>query len=206
MIAIEKYAELCALMADTAGDEQREFAIAAAHDVSEAEWLESKTAWTARMSDPADGGKTALAFMPLYQEAQARARGGAEPCTLEFFAKVHAEMSFRLDAAGNKRDHHLVLADNHIEHHRWLECEGYWTPIVGAPTILGEPNPKYDAARSQEYQALLEQERVRVTGEASADAPATSAPAPVPTAETPASPVADVVGDVVGKLGRFFKR
>ncbi len=202
MIAIETYAELCALMADTAGDEQREFAIAAAHDVSEAEWLESKTAWTARMSDPADGGKTALGFMPLYQEAQARARGGAEPCTLEFFAKVHAEMSFRLDAAGTKVDHHLVLADNNIEHHRWLECEGYWTPIVGAPTILGEPNPKYDAARSQEYQALLEQERIRVTGEASTGAPATSAPAPAPTAEAPASPVADVVG----KLGRFFKR
>lgn len=164
MIPIEKYAELCALMADTAGDEQREFAIAAAHGVSEAEWLESKTDWTAKMSDPADGGKTALAFMPLYQEAQARARGGAEPCTLEFFAKVHAEMSFRLDSAGDKVDHHVVLAENGIEHHRWLECEGYWTPIVGAPTILGEPNPKYDAARSTEYQALLEQERVRIKG------------------------------------------
>lgn len=165
MIPIEKYAELCALMADTAGDEQREFAIAAAHAVSESEWLESKTAWTARMSDPADGGKTALAFMPLYQQAQARARGGAEPCTVELFAKVHAEMSYRVDSAGNKVDHHVVLADNEIEHHRWLECEGYWTPIVGAPTILGEPNPQFDAALSQTYQALLEQERVRIESE-----------------------------------------
>ena len=102
MIPLEKYADLCALMADTAGDEGKENAIAAAHGVSPEEWKASKTGYTAKMSDPADMGKTAMAFMPLYQAAQARARGGKEPCTLELYAKVHAEMAYSKDAMGNQ--------------------------------------------------------------------------------------------------------
>lgn len=164
MISIEKYADLCALMADTAGDESKEFAIAGAHGVSQAEWKEAKTGYTAKMSDPADMGKTALAFMPLYQAAQARARGGKEPCTLEFYTKVHAEMAFKKDAAGNQMNHHLVLAENGTHHQAWLECEGYWTPKVGAPEILGAPNPKFDPALAQKFRVLMQQESDRIHG------------------------------------------
>lgn len=162
MIPIERYAELCALMADTGGDESKEIAIAAAHGVSAADWKASKAGWTAKMSDPSDMGQTAMKFMPLYQAAQAKARGGAEPCTLETFAKVHAEMAFRTDAAGNKLDHHIVLAENGFTHQQWLECEGYWTPKVGAPEILGQPNPKFDPALAQKFAALMQQERNRI--------------------------------------------
>src|SRR4029450_11495061 len=105
-IPLEKYADLCALMADTGGDEAKEIAIADAHGVSATDWKASKVGWTAKMSDPSDMGKTALAFMPLYQAAQARARGGKEPCTLELYAKVHAEMSFKKDATGAKTTQH----------------------------------------------------------------------------------------------------
>src|SRR5262245_12777420 len=116
MISLEKYADLCALMADTGGDVGKENAVAAANGVSAAEWQEAKTGYTAKMSDPADMGRTALAFMPLYQAAQARARGGKEPCTLEFYTKVHAEMAFSKDPFGNKKNHHLVLAENGTHH------------------------------------------------------------------------------------------
>src|SRR5687767_3014296 len=102
MIPIEQYAELCALMAGTAGDVNQENAIAAQHGVSPEQWAASKAGWTAKMSDPNDMGRTALAFMPIYQAAQARARGGKEPCTLELYAKIHAEMAFKTDALGNK--------------------------------------------------------------------------------------------------------
>src|SRR6476659_9875143 len=104
MIPIEKYAELCAVMAGTSGDQAKEHEIAAAHGVSAADWEASKTGWTAKMSDPNDMGKTALAFMPLYQAAQAKARGGKEPCTLEFYTKVHAEIAFSKDAMGNQKN------------------------------------------------------------------------------------------------------
>ena len=164
MIPIEKYAELCALMADTGGDEGKETAIAEANGVSGADWKASKTGWTAKMSDPSDMGKTALAFMPLYQAAQAKARGGKEPCTLEFYTKVHAEMAFSKDPMGNKKNHHLVLAENGTHHQAWLECEGYWTPIVGAPTILGQPNPKFNPELSQKFSAMMQAESDRING------------------------------------------
>jgi methyl coenzyme M reductase alpha subunit len=164
MISIEQYAELCALMADTAGDVNQENAIAAAHGVSAADWLASKTGFTAKMSDPTDMGRTAMAFMPLYQAAQARARGGKEPCTLAFYTKVHAEMAFKKDPLGHKLNHHLVLAENGTHHQAWLECEGYWTPIVGAPTILGQPNPKFDPQLSAQFSALMQQESDRIHG------------------------------------------
>jgi len=164
MISLEKYADLCALMADTGGDESKENAVAGAHDVSPADWKEAKTHYTAKMSDPSDMGKTALAFMPLYQAAQARARGGKEPCTLEFYAKVHAEMAYSKDPMGNKKNHHLVLAENGTHHQAWLECEGYWTPKVGADTILGQPNPQFNPELAQKFRVLMQTESDRVNG------------------------------------------
>ena len=164
MISLEQYADLCALMADTGGDIAKENAIAAAHGVSAADWLASKTGYTAKMSDPADMGKTAMAFMPLYAAAQAKARGGKEPCTLEFYSKVHAEMANMKDPLGNKMNHHLVLAQNGTHHQPWLECEAYWTPIVGAPTILGQPNPKFNPELSQKFSALIQKEADRING------------------------------------------
>lgn len=164
MIAIEKYAELCALMADTGGDVNKENAIAEANGVSAADWQASKTGWTAKMSDPSDMGKTAIAFMPLYQAAQAKARGGKPPCTLEFYTKVHAEMALLKDPMGNKMNHHLVLAQNGTHHQAWLECEGYWTPIVGAPTILGAPNPKFDPEQKAKFAAMMQAESDRING------------------------------------------
>ena len=118
----------------------------------------------AKMSDPKDLGKTAIAFMPLYQAAQAKARGGKEPCTLEFYAKVHAEMGLLKDATGAKMNHHLVLAQNGTHHQAWLECEGYWTPIVGAPTILGAPNPKFKPEMQRKFAELNQKEADRILG------------------------------------------
>jgi hypothetical protein len=164
MISIELYAELCAQMADTGGDVNKENAIAQASGVSPADWAAAKAGYTAKMSDPADMGKTAMAFMPLYQAAQARARGGKEPCTLEFYTKVHAEMAFSKDVMGNKKNHHLVLAENGTHHQAWLECEGYWTPIVGAPQILGQPNPKFNPELSQKFAGLMQRESDRIHG------------------------------------------
>jgi hypothetical protein len=164
MIPIEQYAELCALMANTGGDEAKENAIAAEHGVSAADWKASKTGWTAKMSDPSDMGKTAMAFMPLYQAAQAKARGGKEPCTLEFYTKVHAEMAYAKDPMGNQKNHHLVLAENGTHHQAWLECEGYWTPIVGADKILGQPNPKFNPELATKFRALMQKEADRIHG------------------------------------------
>ncbi len=164
MIPLELYADLCALMAHTGGDEAQEIAIAAEHGVSADDWRASKAGWTAKMSDPSDMGKTALAFMPLYQAAQAKARGGGEACSLETYAKIHAEMAHHKDPLGNNIHYMLVLVDNGMSQPQWLECEGYWTPLVGGDTILGQPNPKFDPERAQRFRVLMQQESDRVLG------------------------------------------
>lgn len=161
MISLEQYADLCVAMSDTAGDEAKEFAIAEGAGVSADEWKTSKAGYTAKMSDPADMGKTALSFMPLYQAALDKKRGGGKPCTLELFAKIHAEMAFRKDPAdSNKKiDYNIVLAENGYTHQAWLECESYWTPRVGAPD-----QPKWDPVLGQKFRELSQKESDRIFG------------------------------------------
>jgi hypothetical protein len=161
MISLEQYADLCVAMAHTAGNELKEFAIAASQGVSEAEWKESKAGYTAKMSDPADMGKTAIAFMPLYQAALNKMRGGGEPCSLELYAKIHAEMAFRKDPANAAKqiDYNIVLAENSHTHQTWLECESYWTPRVGSPD-----QPKWDPALGQKFRTLMQKANDDVLG------------------------------------------
>ena len=164
-MAIEKYASLCALMKDTAGDLSKEEAIASAQGVTMAEWTEAKTGFTAMMSDPADMGKTAMAFMPIYQAALENMSGGKEPCTLEQYAKIHAEMAFRKDAADptKKVDYNLVLAENGFVHQTWLECENYWTPRVVNDPKLGAAL-KYVPELGEKFQILMQKESDRING------------------------------------------
>ncbi|MBL0155046.1 MAG: hypothetical protein IPP93_16825 [Chitinophagaceae bacterium] len=161
MITVELYAELCALMTETGGDESKEFAIAAEKGVSADEWKASKAGFTAKMSDPADMGKTAMAFMPLYQAALDKKRGGGEPCTLEMYTKVHAEMAFRKDPADPSKqiNYLIVLAENGFSHQSWLECENYWTPRVGAPD-----QAKWDPVLGQKFRELMQKESDRIFG------------------------------------------
>lgn len=155
MISLEQYAHLCVQMADTAGDTAQEASIAQANGVAPADWEAAKAHYTALMSSPTDMGKTAMAFMPLYQAALDKKRGGGEPCSLEQFAKIHAEMAFKKDPNDpeKKIDYHLVLAAHGFTHQSWLECESYWTPRVGAPD-----QPKWDPVLGQKFRELMQKE------------------------------------------------
>jgi len=152
-VTLEKYAELCALMGETGGDVDKENAIASEHGLSSEAWREAKEGFTARMSDPADMGQTAMAFMPLYQEAQSAMRGGGEPASLETYARVHAQMAYRKDENGEKIDYNKVLAEHGFTHQSWLEVEGYWTPRVGSPD-----QPKWDPELGQRFRELMQKE------------------------------------------------
>ena len=164
-VSIEKYAELCALMADTAGDESKEIAIAEANGVTGADWLAAKKGYLAKFSDPADMGKTAMAFMKLLQEAQAKLRDGKEPCTLEMYTLVHAEMAFKKDPAdpSKKIDFNIVLKEHGFEYQKWLECENYWTPMVNY-----DENPEFKARYNPElamkFKQLMQMEADKIHG------------------------------------------
>lgn len=160
-VSLEQYADLCALMAETGGDTGKEYSIAASNGVSSEDWDSAKEYYTAKMQDPADMGKTAMAFMPLYQAAQARMRGGGEPGSLQMYAKVHAEMSLRKDPfdSSKKLDHMIVIAENGFTHAGWLEMEGYWTPRVGSDQF-----PEYDPALAMKFRELYQKESDRILG------------------------------------------
>jgi hypothetical protein len=165
-VTLEKYAELCALMADTGTDTARQTAIAEENGVKSADWEAAKAGFTAKMSDPADMGKTALAFMPLMQAAQTRMRGGKEPCTLETYAKVHAEMANRKDPADSSKkiDYMVVLAENGFTQPKWLECESYWTPVVVNDPTKPELGVRFNQEKAARFAELIQKESDRVLG------------------------------------------
>ncbi len=160
-VSLAAYAELCALMADTGGDVEKENRIALSKGVSPEDWKDAKEYFTVKMQDPTDMGKTAMAFMPLFQAAQAGIRGGGEPGTLEMYTKVHAEMALRKDPGdpSKKLDHMIVIAENGFTHAEWLEMEGYWTPRVGSDEF-----PEFDPELAKKFGELFQKESDRING------------------------------------------
>lgn len=160
-VSIEQYADLCARMADTGGDVSKENEIALAQDVNAEDWSAAKAYYTAKMQDPSDMGKTAMAFMPLFQDAQARLRGGEAPGSLETYTKVHAEMALRKEPNDpeKKIDFMIVLEENGFSHPKWLEMESYWTPRVASDT-----DPKFNPEQAVKFRELMQKESDRILG------------------------------------------
>lgn len=166
-VTLEKYAELCALMADTGTDEAKQIAIAEANGVKADDWKAAKDGFTKKMMDPTDMGKTAMAFMPLMQEAQAKARGSKEPCTLEVYTKVHAEMAFRKDPKDPTKqiDFMAVLQEHGFTQPKWLECENYWTPVVtDDPNMPEAMRKRYNPELGMKFKVLMQAESDKIFG------------------------------------------
>lgn len=160
-VTLEKYAELCAMMAETGGDESLELKIAAGEGVDAEDWRAAKDYYAQKMQDPSDMGKTSLAFMPLYQAAQARLRGGTPPGSLELYSRVHAEMAYLKDPddSSKKIDHLKVIADNGFTYPEWLEMESYWTPRVASDT-----DTRFDPELAARFRELIQIEADRIMG------------------------------------------
>ena len=76
MITLEQYANLYMPLMTAYGNEEKEKAVAAANGLTYAALLEAKAFYMARMTDPADMGKTAMA---IASAAQRTYQGGAAP-------------------------------------------------------------------------------------------------------------------------------
>jgi hypothetical protein len=163
-VSLEKYAELCALMADTGTDTAKQAQIAEANGVSAADFEAAKTGWTARMSDPSNMGQVAMAFMPLMAKAQEKNRGGGAPGPLEVYTRVHAEMAFKKDENGNQMDYMKVLEANGFTQPKWLEMENYWTPRVINDPTKPQLAAQFNAEDSAKFQALMQQESDKING------------------------------------------
>lgn len=160
-VDIAKYAELCAFMAHTGGDEAKEIVIAEGNGVKGADWLAAKKGWTQKMSDPSDMGKTAMAFFPVYQKAQEKMRGGKEPISLEDYAKLTADVNFKRDPKDSSRKlgHEAILKEYGYTQAQFLEFNTYWAEIVGEAK-----SPRFDHAKHQKFAEIIQKRSDELLG------------------------------------------
>jgi len=147
-ISLEAYAKLIVMMSDCGEDEEACNKIAGQEGFSKEDWKAAKDGWTAKMSDPSDMGKTAMAFMPLYQAQLSKKNADTEPISLEEYTKIHSDMSFRKDPndPAKKINHEDVLKENNISVTKWGEYSSFWTPKV---SVAGELHDKFAAFTQQ---------------------------------------------------------
>lgn len=153
-ISLETYAKLIVMMSDCGEDEAACNKIAEQQGFSSESWKGAKEGWTAKMSDPTDMGKTAMAFMPLYQGELDKKNADKEPISLEEYTRIHSDMALRKDPndSSKKINHEDVLKENNISVTKWGEFSSYWTPKV---TVPGELHDKFAAFTQKNSDNIL---------------------------------------------------
>lgn len=122
-ISLERYADLGAALDGTDGKPDEVQRILAAEGVSEADYNAAKNGFTARMQDMALMGRVAMAFMPMYQAALARRKGGAASLSYEDF--VHASAAIKVFGfEGAMHACGVSMSD-------WTEAAGQWNTTMG---------------------------------------------------------------------------
>ncbi|MCC6213492.1 MAG: hypothetical protein IT376_01370 [Polyangiaceae bacterium] len=123
-ISLERYADLSAAL-DGKGDDPKVIeATLAAEGAARADYEAAKTGFTARMQDMSLMGRVATAFMPLYQAALARRKGGAARVSYQDYVHVSALIQVYGYEAG-------VQAAG-VSASDWTEAAGYWTSQMSA--------------------------------------------------------------------------
>ena len=163
-VSLIQYAKLCAAMSKTQPEEtDKHAAIAAENGVDAASWEAAKTGWTAKMMDPVHAMAIQQEFMPEYQRCLAEMSGGAEPCSLEDYARIKAHMAFEKDANGEKVNFEIILARDNFKVTEWGTIESYWAQIIGHDEH-GRIIDKFDAAKAEKFKALMQEHSDRILG------------------------------------------
>jgi hypothetical protein len=126
-VSLEKYAELCAKMADTPNDTDAFAAVAEANGVSREDWQTARNGWNARMENTETAATVALAYMPLYQAALAEYGGEAATATLEEYIEMSAMMNSDLAGADARRKNfEAMYARFNINPQKWSQISTCW--------------------------------------------------------------------------------
>lgn len=156
-VSLTQYAKLCALMSKMQPEETVLHAqIAKDNGVTNEDWEKAKSGWTAMMMNPQHAMAIQQIFMPEYQRCLAELSGGAEPCTLENYARIKAAMMFEKDASGQKVNFETILARDNYKITEWGTIESYWACIIGQDEH-GRILDKFDATKAQKYRELVQQ-------------------------------------------------
>jgi hypothetical protein len=82
-----------------------------------------------------------------------------EPCSLEQYTRVRAELTYRRGPDGKTLDVRIVLEEHGYTCQSWVACKDYWTPRVSS-----NAEPEFDIAASLRFLQLMKQEAHRLTG------------------------------------------
>lgn len=123
-ISLERYADLGAVIADFMDDKDRVAQAIQAEGVSLADFEAAKAGWTARMQDMSLMGRVAMAYMPLYQAAVAKRKGGQAQASYEDFVACSAAMKVYGPEVGMKACG-VSMSD-------WTEVAGQWNQTMAA--------------------------------------------------------------------------
>lgn len=121
-ITLERYAELGAVIADFTNDTAKVNEAIQQEGVSLTDWEAAKTGWTARMQDMNLMGRVAMAYMPLYQAALAKRKGGQAQASYEDFVAASAAMKVYGPEVGLKACG-VSMSD-------WTEIGGHWNQAM----------------------------------------------------------------------------
>jgi hypothetical protein len=161
-ISLERYAELGAALDGKDQDRQATAEVLAAEGVSQADWDAAKAGWTARMQDMSLMGRVATAFMPLYQAALARRKGGAARVSYDDFVHVSTLIKiYGFEAA--------VQAAG-VSQSEWAEAAGHWTQTMGANMMQFAGHQTRLTQEEQQIRGGAQPRRVQITRDSSAAA------------------------------------
>jgi len=141
-ISLERYAELGAEVTDVVNDPEACARIVEKLGVTRADWEAAHKGWLARMQDPANMGRIATAYGPMYQAALAR-KNGTVDCSFDDYVALSGARK----ALGAQR----FAAQYNINDATWWQLAGAWNQRI--PT-----NPSF-----QMYGIQVEQEAARIT-------------------------------------------
>lgn len=182
-ISLDRYADLGAAIADLNNDPNQIAQVLQREGVNPADFEAAKMGWTARMQDMSLMGRVATAYMPLYQAALARRKGGSANMSYEDFVAVSAAIKvFGFEAA--------VQASG-ISQSEWTEVAAQWNGAMSREMPRFVNHPGFIGQEEARLRAGGQPKRVQVTRGGG------PAPATAPPMAQPAPPAAAPVGGVV---------
>ncbi len=161
-ISLERYAEIGAALDGKEKDKQATREVLAAEGVSEADWEAAKTGWMARMQDMSLMGRVATAFMPLYQAALAKKKGGAARVSYEDFVHVSALIKiYSFEGA---------MHASGLSQSEWAEAAGHWTQTMGQNMMQYAGHSNNVLQEEQRIRGGMQPRKIQVTHDSSAAA------------------------------------
>lgn len=153
-ITLEKYAELCAKMANTPNDDEAFVAVAEANGVSREDWVTARARWNARMEDVSTAATVALAYMPLYQAALAQYGGPVATATYEEYIEMSAMINSDLPGDTSERKSlDRMYAKFGINPQKWSQISTHWVDKLTKDPVLGSDYAKKTRASVKEMDA-----------------------------------------------------